>query len=47
LYSAVLHETSSRSAQAWSVLNGITMNYNLPPTRFIPARAELEGATGS
>jgi len=24
LYSAMLHETSSRGAQAWSVLNGIT-----------------------
>jgi len=35
----VLHETSSLSAQAWSVLNGITHSY-LPPTRFIPARAE-------
>jgi len=36
----MLHETSSRSAQAWSVLNGITQSY-LPPTRFIPARADL------
>jgi len=37
--SAKLHETSSRRAQAWSVLNGIAQNY-LPPTRFIPERAE-------
>jgi len=35
----MLHETSSRSAQAWAVLNWITQSY-LPPTRFIPARAE-------
>jgi len=28
----VLHETSSRSAQAWTVFNGITWSY-LPPTR--------------
>jgi len=35
----MLHETSSGSAQTWSVLNGITQSY-LPPTRFIPARAE-------
>jgi len=35
----MLRETSSRSAQAYSVLNGITQSY-LPPTRFIPARAE-------
>jgi len=39
LYSAVPYETSSRSAQAWSVLNGITQSY-LPPTRFIPATAK-------
>jgi len=37
----MLHETSSRSAQAWSVLNGITQSY-LPPTRFIPAEPHLE-----
>jgi len=35
----MLHETLSRSAQAWCMLNGITQSY-LPPTRFIPARAE-------
>jgi len=34
----MLYETSSRSAQAWCVLNGI--HSFLPPTRFIPARAE-------
>jgi len=32
-------ENSSRCDQARSVLNGITQS-NLPPTRFIPARAE-------
>jgi len=35
---ALCYDTSSRSAQAWSVLNGFTKSY-LPPTRFIPARA--------
>jgi len=35
----MLHGTSSRSAQAWSVLTGITQSY-LTPTRFIPTRAE-------
>jgi len=39
LCSTMLHETSSRSAEAWSVLNGITQSY-LPATRFIPARVE-------
>jgi len=36
----MLHETLSRSAQALSVINGITQCY-LPPLRFIPARTEL------
>jgi len=38
-YSDMLHETSSRTAQAWSMLNGITQSY-LSPTRFISARAK-------
>jgi len=35
----MLHETSSRSTQARSVLDMITQSY-LSPTRLMPARAE-------
>jgi hypothetical protein len=36
---APFRNSQTQSAQACSVLNGITQFY-LPPTRFIPARAE-------